>query len=492
MFLTPPSPSRTKVFSKLPHERSPPSHIHINHDTHPPPSAHTNYLPALGTSASGMTTQHRGLERNLPPPPGPSLPEPVRQDSARHVGYEQARGGLPPPTPSRQQTYDRGEYRPQPDYRERAEYRQPQPEARPTSSSDLAKVEELKYHQETERTKQESLRTQAEEAKIAQRRIEQDIIMQAMSYRTHPNLIPLIFVGLGSANSNGFENAQQYITTIQQIQTHFGNTLPQGLFSTGSPDLRRDYRTTPAGPMQYGALGQQLSALGSQSGSASAPGTGVYPSPAYQTPQSGHMRQTAGQSAIARQHPTTATKAPPVGSSLPRLSTNEAQVSSGAGPNHGQAASAAQAAGPPGDTESPIYFHHWQPPATQTTGGKEPTKTSPKHNPGLSNSSQPTSSPRKRKATGEHEAVPRPSSSHQRVHSPAMSTSSSKRAGRRKESVDSAIAERQQDSRATSRERQLKTEESMKSVPESETTSQPTSAPTSTEISSKPHTAPGT
>lgn len=455
-----------------------------------------------------MSTQHRGLDRGLPPPPNTTLPDPSRPPASRQTEYDPSR--LPPPTPQRHaQSYDRSdyrdrsEYRERPEYRERSEYRQQyQPETR-TSTSEQLRIEEYRYGQEKERTRQEEIRAatedaraRQEDAKLAQRRQEQEIMTHAIRHQTHPNLLPLIFVGLGSASSGGFETAQQYINAVQQIQNHFGNQLPQ--FS--SPDIRRDMVMKPAGPLQFGALGGAYP--GATSGSStSAPGTGVYPSPAYQTqtPQSSHLRAAAGSSQPAAFNGTGVQAAPPMkapsATSLPRLSTNEAQVSSGASvPNAAQHMVHAQGQGSDRTSpESSIYFHHWQPPATQATAGKEPNKTSPKHGVSLSQPSENTSSPRKRKATGPHQPAPVPSSA-PNAASPTFSTTSStgKRAKEGRESRELAPAEKQDASRGPSKERrELKTEESRDSKDsrtDSRDTSAPPTQPTSTEMSSKPNT----
>lgn len=503
MYLTPPSPSRTKFFANSVREASPPPSSRAQYSTKAPPNAHSNYLPALQSSAPvDMTSHHRGL-----PPPNPTLPDPLRSGSSRHPEYERRSEVLPPPPPSASTrpstSYERHERH---DRHERPEYQQQYAvESRP---SEAYAYEELKLRQEQERTKQEDLRyrqeeskARQEEARASQRKMEQDILATAMQYQTHPNLIPLIFVGLGAATSTGFETATQYQNAVQHILMHYGNNAP---FT--SPKLQRDFRTTPTGPLQFGALGSQQPASGSgPHASASAPGTGVYPSPAHTSPRNSHARGMAGgisqPSPYAAPRPqSSAHSKPPSGSALPKLSTNEAQVSGGAPAGtttQAQAGPVSQLAGQSdiSSQQSPsIYFHHWQPPATQATAGKEPHKTSPKHT--VTASQENVASPRKRKATGSHQPAPPPSSA-PKASSPAFSSTSasSKRPGRRRESADSGTAPHPGGSRASSKERSAVTKEACRgsgqSAGESAEPSQPSStvpsASTSTEIPPRPH-----
>lgn len=503
MYLTPPSPSRTKYFANSAREASP-RLSRAQYSTKSQSNAHSNYLPALQTSAQGdMTSHHRGL-----PPPTPTLPDPLRSAPSRHPEYERRTEVLPPPPSSAttrpSTSYERHERH---DRHDRPDYRQHYAsESRP---SETYAHEELRLRQEQERTKQEDLRyrqeeskARQEEAKASQRKREQDILATAMQYQTHPNLIPLIFVGLGAATSTGFETATQYQNAVQHILMHYGNNVP---FS--SPNLQRDFRSTPAGPLQFGALGSQQAASGPGAhASASAPGTGVYPSPAHTSPRNNHARGVAG--GFSQPSPYTAARPqssahskPPPGSALPKLSTNEAQVSSGApsaATAQAQGGAVSQLAGQADNSnqQSPsIYFHHWQPPATQATAGKEPHKTSPKHT--VTASQENVASPRKRKATGSHQPAPPPSSA-PKASSPTFSSSSAsgKRPGRRRESADSGTAPHPSASRGNSKERSAVSKEESKdsgqSAGESAGPSQPTStapsAPTSTEIPSKSHT----
>lgn len=129
----------------------------------------------------------------------------------------------------------------------------------------------------------------------------------------------------------------------------------------------------------------------------------AYPSPAYQSPRSraGALQTTASGYG-------TITSAPrvPAQSSLPSLTTNEAQVQQlGAALGREYQRQENQ----PSASPSTLNIQYWQPPNELNARSKEANKTSPSL-PGHLVSSATTASPRKRKATGPHQAAPPPSS----------------------------------------------------------------------------------
>lgn len=257
--------------------------------------------------------------------------------------------------------------------------------------------------------------------------------------------------------------AQQYIAQFQSVGLQVQTQLQHS-----SPDIRRDVRTAPTGALQYGAIqaAVQQPGMSANAAAAAAPATapvgaspavaaGVYPSPAYQSPQS-HTRSVLSQphrfSISAAAAAAASSSKPLVQSSLPRLTTNEAQVQAGApllGSDPAQAiAQASERASP---SPSGISFHHWQPPITNNPSGKESHKTSPQSRVALS-STEHAPSPRKRKAVGGHQPAPPPTSTH--PASPSLSVTSSAGRGhvRRRSSIASVRGFRQYTSPHQNRE----------------------------------------
>ena len=421
ILLTPPSPSRTKFFKQSVNEATDRPYSTISSK---PSTFHVDVLPSFqgNPPSQEMTTPHRGLEHGLPP--GMILPDPLRGPQPHSSGH----GSGPQKTAHGYEQEDN------------------------TRALQLQlKAEEDKRRQEEERRRQEEQRTRQEELRLEQRRVEQEMLRESIGRGIHPNLVPLIFVGLGAGNvaGAGFEMAQQYIAQFQQVGLQVQNTLQQN----SSPDVRRDSHMTR--PTQYGVIQQPLqqgihqgsaTMSGPHSTSQSQQAANVYPSPAYQSPHSQSRALLSGSSRFAA--PATASK-PPVESSLPRLTTNEAQVQQapqGAASSYNHSQPQAQNSTPNQTQEraspSPsIYFHHWQPPATQTStpSGKESQKTSPKNPANHPNSSDP--SPRKRKAQGAHQAAPPPTSapSHTSPTFSTTSSTSSRHVGRRRSSANSKI-----------------------------------------------------
>jgi hypothetical protein len=154
-------------------------------------------------------------------------------------------------------------------------------------------------------------------------------------------LVPLVFAAIGghSWSPAMAEWAQQ--TIMQHTQPH---RPPQLMPAPGavSPDRRRDSQGQSHG--QYSAV-------------PSTPGGSQGPGGAYQFgPASPRIRghTVSGPSAIPR-HPGS-------GSNLPSLNTNVPQP--GSGISHPQSSVHQQES-----QASPIYFHYWQPPATEGDGG---------------------------------------------------------------------------------------------------------------------------
>lgn len=242
-------------------------------------------------------------------------------------------------------------------------------------------------HQEEERTRQQQLR-------LEQRKVEHDMLREAIRGGIPPHLVPNLFASLGGAGR---------IPDISPVQ-HYQATMPTvaqqdmsqpGYPGRSPPDLRRETRAIPQSHQPYypapgSAIGptQQFPHQPPPAFNAST----VYPSPATHSPR-GHRSATVSGGTTTKH---------PINSSLPRLTTNEAQVQH---PTSGPTAYGTDRASP-----SPsISFHHWQPPST-TSGGSRADKTSPRQPTTLSSGeSVAINSPRKRKDMRPHQAAPPPS-----------------------------------------------------------------------------------
>ncbi|KAI7975668.1 hypothetical protein EIK77_004023 [Talaromyces pinophilus] len=302
------------------------------------------------------------------------------------------------------------------------------------------KAEEDRRRQEEERTRQETL-------KLEQRRIEQSMLRDAFQAGVPPQMVPLIFVGIGGGNLNVPPDvAQQIDSSIQQAQSwqqqqHRAHTVQQQIVPTqitlrlpprGSdlsqplpPDVRRDNnRAIPPNPY------------------ASQPAPIRTTSPPQPVPASPTQTQLyRGSLQPARLH--SFGDSPSHQPSMPRLNTAEIQFSHSshntgtAQPQPGATPSyvPVPASAPPPSTTKPetqstqspsIYFHHWVPPSqsqpsTPSTRGRQESSAR-SHGQGEAH----TSPGRKRKAAGSHPPPP-PPASQQEQPSPAYSHASPRR-----------------------------------------------------------------
>ncbi|EPE29300.1 hypothetical protein GLAREA_00460 [Glarea lozoyensis ATCC 20868] len=335
-----------------------------------PVTAVGHSFPPLQNSQSSvqpMSTPHRGL----PPPAAMTLPQPshqsasIGQSTLNQASLNQPMGPLPAP-PQQWQG------------------------AEESMKNWLhAKAEEDKRKQEEEKTRQEALR-------LEQRKIEQGMLRDSLSGGIPPYMIPMVFAGMGGGNlpNASLEWAQHYMAQSHQLQ-HQHQQHPQLLASQHtSPEQAQRQEGRP-----------HAHSIGSQSHPAptTLPSTPIGPPgqqqsggflPSYQLSPASRSRQNAQvQATIVRPPPTT---------HLPRLNTGEMHIQPPPpGPSmqivpgqpghplqHSQLAQQQETQASPS-----IYFHHWQPPTSQagTSSGNQPTTPSGKH---------PTSSPKKRKATG--------------------------------------------------------------------------------------------
>lgn len=277
----------------------------------------------------------------------------------------------------------------------------------------VAKAEEDKRKQEEEKTRQESLR-------LEQRRIEQSMLRESLQGGVPPQLVPMIYAGMGGASLGqiSMDWLHQYASQMQAAQQQ---QQQQQHAVHSPPEVRRDSRL----------LGQ-------------APGTfhPVPPTPPQQPPVH-HVEplQQPPQPApvfTAYQPPgrpaPTSTPRSATHTQLPRLTTNEMYIQQPPphNPSSAHPLQQTQTHGEQATTSPSIYFHHWVPPtetkpvAPQTPASKAASsnaEVSSAH-PAQSESSEYRDSPRKRKAQGGHQAQPPPSSTAPMHTSPSFSSSS--------------------------------------------------------------------
>jgi len=277
-----------------------------------------------------------------------------------------------------------------------------------------AKAEEDKRKQEEEKTRQESL-------KLEQRRVEQSMLRESLQGGVPPQMIPMIYAGMGGANlaQISVDWLHQYAAQLQAAQ--------QPQIMQASPEMRRDSRMygQPHGTFQ--AVQQAPpppQVLSSQ------------PVEHMQPQQPAPLQTTfAAYQPPGRPTPTSAPRSA-THTQLPRLTTNEMYIHQPPANNPGSAHPLQQSqtlSDQPASSPS-IYFHHWVPPSEnksnnpQTPASKgnasgsggsnaEPTSA----HPGL-DSGEYRDSPRKRKAQGGHQPNPPPSSAGPMNTSPSFSS----------------------------------------------------------------------
>jgi hypothetical protein len=311
---TPPSTSRPSP--PLINKESIPKSLPRNYRSHSPP-------------AQPMSAPHRGLPppaaMTLPPqqPPTAGVPPPPHHAPPPH----------PPPPPSLGPTHPQrvgdpwgGQQLPAP----------PQQWHGAEESMKhwlLARAEEDRRKQEEERTRQESL-------KLEQRKVEMDMLRTSLSSGIPPAMVPLVFSGMGSGGTLSpamLEWTQQFLPPSRALMP------PQGIVS---PEHQRE--AAPPASAQYHSLPPSV-----------APPPAGYGYPGSPTRPRG---QTVG-AAVGR----------PL-MNLPSLNTNVPHPGAhGANPAAMAPHQHMQQPQPPLQQEpqaSPsIYFHHWQPPSTQASGG---------------------------------------------------------------------------------------------------------------------------
>ena len=322
-----------------------------------------------------MSTPHRGL----PPPAAMNLPDPNRPPPP---SMSQPLGAMPAPP---------HEWRGQEDS---------------MRNWLAAKAEEDKRKQEEEKTAQERYR-------LEQRRIEHEMLRDSLQAGVPPQMVPMIYAGIGGANlaNVSLDWLQQYATQLQAAQQQ------QQQIQAASPELRRETRMIGHAPNIY--AGQPTQMVPSQ--------------PVEQGAQGVPLQTTFSAYQPSGRPPPTSAPRSATHTQLPRLTTNEMYVQQPpqSGPGSAHPLQQSQTIGEQPASSPSIYFHHWVPPneskgQPQTPAGTSKGDQAPgSAHPGshLSESDY-KESPRKRKAQGGHQPNPPPSAGPQYT-SPSFSTTSS-------------------------------------------------------------------
>ncbi|PNS20675.1 hypothetical protein CAC42_2920 [Sphaceloma murrayae] len=360
---------------------------------------HNNYV---------MSTSHRGL----PPPSAMALPEPNRQQQQQQQQHQQQPQPPPPPPP--------------PTSSLQQHQQQPQLGSMPAPPSQWSggeesmrhwlstKAEEERTKQEEERRRQEEEKTRQESYRLEQRLVEQSMLRESMKGGVPPQMIPVIFAGIGGSNlvNASVEMLHQYAAQLQSSQQQM-----QALELGGSEQPRE----TRINPPQALYLPPQQQQQQQQTPSASSQPV---------APIQQHQTTFPAYSASSRPSaPTSAPRSVPT-SGLSRINTVDIAQPSSTAPSLAQHSNTSQVGPSDQPTSSPsIYFHHWVPPATQDSKGNQPPTPSGKNEPSSAHPSHAEGdyrdSPRKRKATGGHHPNPPPSQT-----SPSFSSQSSNRSRR--------------------------------------------------------------
>nr|OQO20492.1 hypothetical protein B0A51_12121 [Rachicladosporium sp. CCFEE 5018] len=343
--------------------------------------------PITSLRASTTETKMANPHRGLPPPSAMTLPDPTRQATHAPPGSMLGQPLGPMPQPPNQWQGQEDSMR----------------------HWLIAKSEEDKRKQEEEKTRQETLR-------LEQRRVEQSMLRESLQGGVPPQMVPMIYAGIGGANlaQVSMEWLHQYAAQLQAAQ--------QQQILQASPEASRDPRMIgPASGVFAPLQPAPVQVLSSQQPEQ------VQQPPPLQTSFSTY--QPLGRPDVTSV-PRSATH-----TQLPRLTTNEMYVHQPPANNPSSAHPLQQSQSISDQpTSSPsIYFHHWVPPAdskdAKSMAPHTPaTKTSNEPlsaHPGLDSSTEYRESPRKRKAQGGHHPNPPPSSAGPIHPSPSFSSASS-------------------------------------------------------------------
>jgi len=242
---------------------------------------------------------------------------------------------------------------------------------------------------ENEKTKQEAERTKQQSYKFEQRLVEQSMLRESLKAGIPPQMVPVIFAGIGGLAVATAEMLYQYsaqLTASQQNVQTMDNNDQTNKDPRNHPVPQQTIQIQPPPP-----ISQHQNTF-----------------PAYHTGM--------GNKAVPASHTITPRSIP--SSNLSRINTIEVNTNSTA-PSTAHHSAALQNSEQQAASSPSIYFHHWQPPATQETKGNQPPTPSGKNEPLSAHPSNAgdhdyRDSPRKRKATGGHQPIPAPTQ-HQQV-----------------------------------------------------------------------------
>ncbi|KAL8982816.1 MAG: hypothetical protein Q9177_005159 [Variospora cf. flavescens] len=350
----------------------------------------------------------------------------------------------------------------------------------------------LQAKSEEERRKAEEQKTHQESLKLEQRKIEHNILRDSIQGGVPAQMIPLVFAGMGGGTLSNvaLEWTQQAMAQIQlqqqaavQLQQQQQGQHHQQLSQAPAQPSSDQRRITGPQPNPYGP--QQLQQAPPGASPQVQPNAGFVPS--YQASSTSADRGRLPGPSPSMSSTSSTIRQP--SSNLPRLNTVEMQPQQPSQPQPGLQLPAHHAIQQTLHTQqqeqqasSPIYFHHWVPPNTQGSSSKDPGTPTGKsqHGSPFSQSqssylrSDFTNSPKKRKATGAHQAAPPPSSGPPDT-SPSFSHTSSgsnsgKRQGRSRQHSDASS--RAVNDPPGARHHRSRTESGRQSVSEAESSGQ--------------------
>lgn len=352
----------------------------------------------------------------------------------------------------------------------------------------------LQAKSEEERRKQEEQKTHQESLKLEQRKVEQTILRESLQGGIPPYMVPMVFAGMsgGPLPNMALQWAQQAFAEITlQQQAHLQQQQQQAP-QQPQPQQQLNQASTQSSADQRRLTGPQPNPYGPQQLQQAPPGASpqVQPKqafiPSYQSVTTSTDRGRVPGPSPSVSSSTSAARQPP--SNLPRLNTVEMQpqqppqVHAGLQlPAHHAIQQTQHAQQQEQQASSPIYFHHWHPPNTQGGSNKDPGTPTGKsqHGSPFSQSqssylrSDYTSSPKKRKATGAHQAAPAPSSGPLETSPSFSHTSSGSNSGRRRgRSRQPSDASSRAINDSSGRHHRSRTESGRQSVSEAESSSQ--------------------
>jgi hypothetical protein len=344
---TPPSTSRTSppiAHLEASHKQPQPTSRSHSPVYQPMPAPHRGLPPP---AAMALPPQQPGLSSvgSIPPPPlAQSLPPPPPP---------------PPPPPTQPSMHHSRAPSASPQSLQQQAHQPWTTTALPAPPHQWQGAEEsmrnwLQARTEEEKTKQEEEKTRQETLRLEQRKVEMDMLRASLGGGIPPPMVPLVFAGM---TSNGvlpqaaFEWAQQFMQSIQSGQQ--AQSAQQSSQDAAERDISQTHLPFPGG-------------AGSTQSTSSFQPYGDSP-----TRTRGHT--------VSGSNPGSRSLGP--AANLPSLNTSLMQ--------QGQSAPLAVAVGPgvshqagqgqtaPPETSPSIYFHHWQPPTSQTgTSSNRPSTPS--------------------------------------------------------------------------------------------------------------------